>query len=305
MISIDIRPTPTHTGAGTPTRPRHGLRIRSRKVLRIPSIGTIIRFLAVLVLAAVVFLPVYVSFVSAFTPNGEMARSGIVPNPAHVTLRNFHEATTAIPLLREYLVSVGVVTLQTVGQLLTGALAAYALVFPRWRGRRLAFGLVLVTLAIPGESIVIPNYELVSSIGLRDTVLGVVIPYLAAGYPIFLLRQAFAAVPFEIWEAARLDGAGDLRALFTIIMPTCRPQVTNAIIWSALAAWNGFFWPLLITDTAAARTIQVGISQLAASEAGSPSVIFAGAVLVVVPTMLLVIFAQRFLINGLSRGVLR
>ncbi|WP_234442935.1 carbohydrate ABC transporter permease [Streptomyces cellulosae] len=302
---MDIKPTPTPAGADKQRRPRHDLRSRPRGALRITGIGTIVRFLVVLFLAAIVFLPVYVSYVSAFTPNGEMARSGIVPNPAHVTLANFRAAATAVPLLREYVVSIGVVTLQTVGQLLTGALAAYALVFPRWRGRRIAFGLVLVTLAIPGETIVIPNYELVGSIGLRNTILGVVIPYLAAGYPIFLLRQAFAAVPVEIWEAARLDGAGDIRALFTIIIPTCRPQVTNAVIWSALAAWNGFFWPLLITDTAAARTIQVGISQLAASEAGSPSVIFAGAVLVVVPTMLLVIFAQRFLINGLTRGVLR
>ena len=90
-----------------------------------------------------------------------------------------------------------------------------------------------------------------------------------------------------------------------MILPSCRPQVTTAVIWSALAAWNGFFWPLLITDTAAARTIQVGISGLAASEVGNPAVIFAGAVLVVVPTMLLVVFAQRFLVNGLARGVLR
>jgi multiple sugar transport system permease protein/sn-glycerol 3-phosphate transport system permease protein len=143
------------------------------------------------------------------------------------------------------------------------------------------------------------------AIGLRDTILGVVIPYLAAGYPIFLLRQAFAVVPTEIWEAARLDGAGEIRTLFTIIMPACRPQVTTATIWSALAAWNGFFWPLLITDTAAARTIQVGLSQLASSEASNPSVIFAGAVLVVIPTMILVIAAQRFLINNLARRALR
>jgi multiple sugar transport system permease protein/sn-glycerol 3-phosphate transport system permease protein len=259
----------------------------------------------VLGFAAIVVLPVYVSFVGAFTPNGQFARDGIVPSPADLTLGNFHEAMTTIPLMHEYLVSVGVVTLQTLGQLLTGALAAYALVFPRWRGRRIAFVLVLVTLAIPAESIVIPNYELVSGIGLRNTILGVVIPYLAAGYPVFLLRQAFAAVPTEVWEAARLDGAGDIRALFTVILPSCRPQVTNAVIWSALAAWNGFFWPLLITDSASARTIQVGISQLAASESTTPSVIFAGAVLVVIPTIVLVIFSQRFLVNGLTRGVLR
>lgn len=278
---------------------------RSRVRLRTPRIGTLLRFGAVLVVAAVISFPVYVSFVSAFTPNGEIARSGLVPGFSDLTLENFREAVTSIALLPQYLVSVGVVTLQTSAQIVTGALAAYALVFPRWRGRGLAFGLVLLTLAIPGESIVIPNYELVSQLGLRNTILGVAIPYLAAGYPIFLLRQAFAAVPTEIWEASKLDGCGDLRSLFAVIMPACWPQVTTAIIWSALAAWNGFFWPLLITDSAAARTIQVGISQLAAAESSSPSVLFAGTVLVVIPTMILVIVAQRFLVDGLARGVLR
>lgn len=263
-----------------------------------------VRFAIALIVAAIIFLPIYVAFVSAFTPNGELLRDGIFPKLTSFTVDNFHEATTAIPLIPEYLVSVGAVTLQTLGQIITGALAAYALVFPRWRGRKVAFGLVLVTLAIPAESIVIPNYEFVTAIGLRNTILGVVIPYLAAGYTIFLLRQAFAVLPTEIWEAAKLDGCGDVRALFGIIMPACRPQVTTAIIWSALAAWNGFFWPLLITDSASARTIQVGISQLAASEAGNPGALFAGTVLVVVPTMVLVIVAQRFLVNGLARGVL-
>lgn len=271
----------------------------------IATVGSAVRLLAVLVLSAVVFLPVYVSVVSAFTFNGSIARDGLVPAATQVTLDNFRAAATAVPLVREYLVSVAVVSLQTLGEIVTGSLAAYALVFPRWRGRTLAFGLVLTTLAIPGESLVIPNYELVSHLGLRDTVLGVVLPYLAAGYPIFLLRQAFANVPREVWEAARLDGAGDVRTLFAVILPVCRPQVTTAVIWAALSAWNGFFWPLLITDSAASRTIQVGISQLAASESGSPAVIFAGAVLVVIPTTVLVITAQRFLVSGLARGALR
>ncbi len=262
------------------------------------------RFIAVLALATIVFLPVYVAVVSAFTVNGSIARGSIFPPLSTFTLNNFTEAIASTPLLSQYSVSVAVVTLQTLGNLLTGALAAYALVFPRWRGRGVAFALVLLTLAIPGESVVIPNYELVSNLGLRNTVLGIVLPYIAAAYPIFLLRQAFAAVAPEIWEAARLDGAGDLRALFAIVMPVCRPQVTTAVIWSALAAWNGFFWPLLITDTANSRTIQVGIASLAAADAGNPALIFAGSVLVVIPTALLVIFAQRFLVHGLARGVL-
>jgi ABC-type glycerol-3-phosphate transport system permease component len=276
--------------------------VTSRRRPRLRT-ATVVRFLVVLVAAAVVFFPVWTSFVSAFLPSGVVVRDGVLPWPGSLTLRNFVAVTTSVHLVPQYLVSVAVVTLQTAAQVLTGALAAYALVFPRWRGRALAFGLVLLTLAVPGESIVIPNYELVSAIGLRDTVLGVALPYLAAGYPVFLLRQAFAAVPTEIWEASRLDGAGDLRSLFAIVMPACRPEVTTAVIWSALSAWNGFFWPLLITDSSA-RTVQVGISQLAASEASDPSVLFAGTVLVVVPTILLVVLAQRLLVNGLARGVL-
>jgi len=278
---------------------------RHRKRVRLPRPGSIVRFFVVLIIAAIIFLPIYVSFVSAFTPNGSFIRQGLFPSLADFTLKNFDTAFNAIPIVQQYLVSIGVVTLQTAAQIVTGALAAYALVFPKWRGRGVAFALVLVTLAIPGEAIVIPNYELVSGIGLRNTILAVAIPFLAAGYPIFLMRQAFAAVPFEIWEAAKLDGSGDIRTLFSIIMPACKPQVTTAIMWSALAAWNGFFWPLLITDTADSRTIQVGISQLAASDAANPAVIFAGAVLVVIPTIILVIVAQRFLVNGLARGALR
>jgi ABC-type glycerol-3-phosphate transport system permease component len=269
-----------------------------------PGVGAVVRFLVVVGIAAVIAFPIYTSFVSAVTLNGEIARHGLVPGLGSLTLANFAEVFRSVDLVPQYMVSIAVVTLQTSAQVITGALAAYALVFPRWRGKGLAFALVLLTLAIPGESIVIPNYELVSEIGLRDTVLGVALPYLAAGYPIFLLRQAFAGVPLEIWEASKLDGAGDLRSLFEIILPACRPEVTTAVVWSALSAWNGFFWPLLITDSASSRTIQVGISQLAASEASNPSVLFAGTVLVVIPTMLLVILAQRLLINGLARGVL-
>ncbi|AAT88544.1 hypothetical protein ATY41_11865 [Leifsonia xyli subsp. xyli] len=277
----------------------------TRRGRRTPSVGTVIRFVVVLAAAGLVFLPVYVSVLSAFTEGGTIARNGLIPSLGEVTLDNFRQAIDAVPLLPEYLVSIAVVTLQTLGNLITGSLAAYALVFPAWPGRRIAFALVLLTLAVPGEALVIPNYEFVSGLGLRDTIIGVVLPYLAMAYPIFLLRQAFSAVPTELWEAARLDGSGHIRTLVTIIIPACRPQVTTAIIWSAFAAWNGFFWPLLITDSVAVRTIQVGVSQLDASEASEPSVIFAGAVLVVIPTIALVIAAQRFLVNGLARGALR
>ena len=267
--------------------------------------GDSLRFAALFVLLVVMGFPVYMTFATGFFPNGELVRSGLTPSLDRFTLDNFADALRSIPLLQQLGVSVVVVVLQSLAQLLTAALAAYALVFPTWRGRTVAFALIIATLAVPGESIVIPNYELVTGLGLRDTLLGIIVPFLAVGYPIFLLHQAFRSVDRELWEAARLDGCGDLRSLFLVILPACRNEVTTAALWSALAAWNGFFWPLLITDSPQNRTIQVGLSQLVSGETTSPSVIFAGTALVLIPTVVLVVVSQRLLVNGLGRGVLK
>ena len=267
--------------------------------------GDALRLAAILAIVLIMGFPVFMTFATGFFPNGELVRSGLTPSLDRLTLDNFAEALLSIPLVQQLGVSVVVVVVQSLAQLLTSALAAYALVFPSWRGRGIAFAIIVATMAVPGESLVIPNYELVSSLGLRDTVLGIVVPFLAIGYPIFLLRQAFRSVDRELWEAARLDGCGDLRSLFLVILPTCRNEVTTAALWSALAAWNGFFWPLLITDSPQNRTLQVGLSQLVSGESTSPSVIFAGTALVLIPTVVLVMVSQRLIISGMARGVLK
>jgi ABC-type glycerol-3-phosphate transport system permease component len=219
------------------------------------------------------------------------------------TLDNVRAALDVVPLGRQYLVSVAVTLIQAGAQLITSALAAYALVFPRWRGRNLVFAVVLATLAIPGESSVIPNFELVTSLGLRDTLLGITVPFLAAGYPVFLLRQAFLALPREVWEASRLDGCGGLRSLVAVVLPMARPQLATAAMWCALSAWNGYFWPLLITDSAQRRTVQVGLAQLVAGESATPAVIYAGTLLVLLPTLALVLLGHRFLRRGLASRI--
>ncbi|MFJ9631860.1 carbohydrate ABC transporter permease [Streptomyces sp. NPDC091280] len=261
---------------------------------------TTVRWLWLLALALVVGFPAYVSVISAFLPAQDVARGVLLPH--RLTLDNFRTALHSVPLGRQYAVSSAVVLLQTSAQLLTSAFAAYALVFPRWRGRALAFALIVGTLAIPSESLVIPNYTLTSDLGLRDTLPGIVLPFLAAGYPVFLLRQAFVSLPREVWEAARLDGCGDLRCLFLVILPMARPQVTAAALWSALSAWNGYLWPLLITDSPDRRTVQVGIAQLTSAESTSPAVLYAGLVLVLLPTLILVTAGQRFLVRSLAAG---
>ncbi|MER8072904.1 carbohydrate ABC transporter permease [Streptomyces sp. NPDC094034] len=262
-----------------------------------------VRWLWLGLVVVVVAFPVYVTVVTALLPPADVAAGRLVPLPDRLTLDNVRTALGSAPLAQQYMVSVAVTAVQAAAQLTTAALAAYALVFPRWRGRGGAFALVLATLAFPGESLVIPNFQLVSGLGLRDTLLGIVIPYLAAGYAVFLLRQAFLALPREVWEAARVDGCGDLRALLFVILPMARPQLVTAAMWCALSAWNGYFWPLLITDSPQRRTIQVGLSQLVVDQVTAPAVIYAGTLLVLLPTLLLVLFGQRFLVRGLAARI--
>ncbi|GAA1577857.1 carbohydrate ABC transporter permease [Dactylosporangium maewongense] len=266
-------------------------------------VGSVLRWAWLIAVGAVVAFPVYVTVVSAVLPSGDVMAGRLVPAPGRLTLGNLRDALDTVPLARQYLMSVAVTLVQAGAQLLTATIAAYALVFTRWRGRRLAFTAVLATLAIPNESLVIPNFELVTSLGLRDTLLGIVVPYLAAGYAVFLLRQAFADIPTEVMEAARLDGCDDIRALVRIVLPMCWPQLITAGLWSALSAWNGFFWPLLITDSPQRRTVQVGLSQLVTGESTSPAVIYAGTLLVLLPTLLLVVFGQRLLARGLASRI--
>jgi ABC-type glycerol-3-phosphate transport system permease component len=253
-----------------------------------------------LLLVLVIAFPVYITLTTAFLSPQAVAAGRLWPDPREFTLGNFSAALQSIPLLRQYGVSLAVTVLQAGAQVVLAAAAGYALVFPTWRGRGLAFVLFLGTLAIPGETTVIPNYETVTGLGLRDTVLAVALPFLCAAYPVFLLRQAFSDLPREVWEAATLDGAGHLRALFQIVLPMARGHLATAALWAALSAWNGYFWPLLITDSPDARTVQVGLSQLVVAEGSTPGVVYAGTLVVLLPTLLLVLCGQRFLVRGLA-----
>jgi len=261
--------------------------------------GRALRWVALLVLCAVVAFPTYVTLATAFLPPRDVAAGALLPDPSHLTLDNVTNALDAVPLLHQYLVSAAVVVVQAGAQLVTASLAAYALVFPPWRGRRTAFALIFATLAVPGESVVLPNVETVSALGLRDTVLAVALPYLCVAYPVFLLRQAFSTFPREVWEATRLDGAGHLTCLARFVVPIAAPQLVTAGLWSALAAWNGYFWPLLITDSTEHRTVQVGLAQLVAGEPPT-GVVYAGTLVVLLPTLVLVLLGHRFLVRGLA-----
>ncbi|WP_257474734.1 carbohydrate ABC transporter permease [Bifidobacterium longum] len=190
----------------------------------------------------------------------------------------------------------------TVAQVLTSTLVAYALVILKVKGRRVWFVLFLSTMMIPGESVIIPNYLTISSLGLRNTFLALVLPFLASGFGVFMMHSFMRQFPMELVEAARIDGASNLRLLWSVVLPLSRPAIASLAIYTFLTHWNAFFWPLLVTETPQMQTIQIGITQLQSPDAFNPGLVMAGAVLAVIPTLFIIVFGQRQIVRGLTAG---
>ncbi|HET7303844.1 MAG TPA: carbohydrate ABC transporter permease [Segeticoccus sp.] len=263
-------------------------------------------YIGLAVLFVIVFFPVYYGVVGSFMGPADINSYPPSLWPVHGFVpQNYHDVVTLIPLGQQYLNSVLQTAAITIGQLVTGALAAYAFVFLPLKWRGFWFAVFLSTMMIPYESIIIPNYLLISDLGLKDTVAGLALPFLAHGFAAFLLRQAFMSFPMELRDAARVDGCGHFRFLFSILLPLSRPTLAALGIYCALNAWNQYFWPLLITTKAENQTIQIGIGQLQSADADRPGMVLAGVVLALLPTLLLVVFGQRFIVRGLTAGAVK
>ncbi|WP_159499391.1 carbohydrate ABC transporter permease [Microbacterium sp. 18062] len=257
------------------------------------------------IVALVIILPlVYVLFGSV-RPTPAITGTLWDLLPTGFTWDHFVSAFNRAPLFRQMLNSAVVVVAQTGLQVVTSVLAAYAIVFGRFRRPGLVLGVYLVTMMIPNEATVVANYLTIRSLGLFDTIVAVFIPFVASAYSIFLLRQTFLSFPAEIKEAATVDGAGPMRFLFGFLLPLTKPTVMTVTLVSAIAAWNGYLWPLLVTESPTARTVQVGVKALFDEADTDFGAGLAGLIVVSIPTIILVIVGQKFLARGLTEGAVK
>ena len=223
--------------------------------------------------------------------------------------RNYLSAWTGAPFARYFLNTLVMAGTITLGQLLTSILAAYAFARLKFVGRDLLFGLFLATLMIPGQVVLIPNYLTLAKLGLINTFGALILPFLASGFSVFLIRQHFKSVPRELEDAAHIDGAGSWIMLWRIFVPLAKPAIATAGLFTFLSEWNSYLWPLIVTDTDAMRTVQVGLASFLArnQEEGLTNwpVVLAASVLVLVPTLLAFVVAERQLVKGISLSGLK
>ncbi len=262
-------------------------------------------FVYLATVAAIVVIPLAYVLFGAIRPAPSITGTLADLVPTGLTLDNFASAFDRAPLLRQLLNSGVVLVAQTTLQVLTSVLAAYAIVFGRFRRPGLVLGVYLVTMMIPNEATVVANYLTIRSLGIFDTVVAVFLPFAASAVAIFLLRQTFLSFPTEIYEAARIDGVGHMGFLFRFLLPLTKPTVMTVTLTSAIAAWNGYLWPLLVTESPAARTAQVGVRTLFDEVDTDLGAGLAALVVVSVPTILLVLIGQKFLTRGLTQGAVK
>jgi multiple sugar transport system permease protein len=259
----------------------------------------------VLVLLALLFLaPLIFMVATSFQTRGQAA--GVpptwLPNPFTLQAYDTILGDAGTPVLRWFANSLLAAAANATLVVVTAALAAYPLARMEFRGRRLVFAIIVVTLFVPPVILIIPNYLIVGELQWLNTLLAVVVPTAASAFGVFFLRQFFLSIPVELEESARLDGAGPLRTFVSIVLPLSRPALATLAILSFLTNWNDFLWPVYVLFSPEMQTLPAGLSTLQNANAVRYDLLMAGAVIASVPVLLMYVVAQRFIIEGVSRS---
>ncbi len=284
---------PEAPAAPAPRRPRRRLR----------TIGSYILLTAA---AVVVVFPIYITIVNSLLVPDQLVQQPPPLVPTNPQWHNYTAAWTTGQMSKYVATSAIMTAIIVVGQLVTSILAAYAFAFLRFPFKRTLFAVCLVTLMIPFEVTFITNLDTVTSLHWFNTYAGLSIPFLATGFGIFLLRQAFLQIPRDLQEAAQLDGYGHLRFMTRVAVPLARPSLAALAIFSFLGAWNQYLWPLLSTGgTTPLYTVQIGLKALLGSQVSQIPVSLAGAVIAFVPLVILLLIFQKQLVRSLTAGAVK
>ena len=220
--------------------------------------------------------------------------------PSQPVWGNYTRAVSVMPFGRFYLNSLFVTATVTVLQILTSSLAAFAFARLRFRGRNLLFLLYLATLMIPFQVTMIPNFILVRFLGWYDTYQALILPPAFSAFSTFLLRQYFMGIPFDLDEAARMDGASSFRIWWSVILPLSGPVLAALAIFVSLNTWNEFLWPLIITSSPEMRTLPVGLSTFQGQFKVEWNLLMAGSVIAMLPVLVVYVIGQRWFIRGIA-----
>lgn len=258
-----------------------------------------------ILVAFTLLLPLLYAISIAFMPSSELFTLDLNLLPKHPTIQNFKEAFQNVPLVQFIINSFIVAGCITIGQIISCSLAAFAFSFLEFKGKGLLFMLVMATMMVPGEATIISNYLTVGKLGMLDTYGVLIIPYLTSAMGIFLFRQFYLTFPMSLYESAKLDGCSNLRFIIKILIPLTKSAIGAMAVYTFINAWNMYMWPLLVTGSNEMRTVQIGISMLNSVDSQSITLMIAGVVMIIIPSISIFIVGQKQLIRGMFSGAVK
>ena len=263
-------------------------------------------YLLLILMAIVVAFPLYQAVVTSLGTEADVSNYPPKLLPTSFQIQNYGDVQAMAPIFRYLVNSFIQSSMVMISHLILASLAAYAFAFIDFKFKNFFFIVFLSTQMIPWEATIIPNYmTIVNDLKLKETYLGLTLPFMATAFGTFLVRQFFLSIPKDLHDAAVIDGCGRLRFLLTIAVPLARPALGTLAVFSFLQTYNQYFWPLLVTNDQNMRTVQIGLRLLQDQERFLWNVVLAGVVTILIPTFVLFIFGNRQLIRGLTAGAVK
>ena len=270
--------------------------------MRRKTLATIGVHLALVAGAVVTLAPLLWMVSASFMAPGEANASPPPLLPARASLDQYRELFVRLDMGRSFLNSAILATCAALLSVVVNAAAGYAFAKLRFPARGPLFTGLLAAMVIPGQVAMLPVFLLLRSLGLVNTFAGVILPGVASIFGIFLVRQFASSVPDELLDAARIDGAGELRIFWSIVLPLCRPILVTLGVLTFLGTWNDFMWPLIVLTDDTKWTLTVALASLSGEHVQDTELMMAGAVVTVLPALLLFLALQRSYIDGITAG---
>jgi ABC-type glycerol-3-phosphate transport system permease component len=260
-----------------------------------------------IVITIVMAFPLYWMLVTAFSTRADLYAPGLHLWPRHLTFGNFVQPFRDFPVWRWFGNSLFITVMTTIITVVCNLLAGYAFAKIRFRGRSALFLVLLSTMMIPPQAIIVPQFKLSVGLGLYGSLWSVILPESAVIFGVFLARQFFIAIPDELIEAARVDGAGQFRAFWSVVLPLCKPLLAVLILLTFMGEWNAFGWPLVaLSGDQNQFTLPIGIvADLQGQYTSNYGAIMAINLVMILPIVILFVAFQRYFVEGLARSGLK
>ena len=279
-------------------------------------IGTVLMTLFLIILSILILIPLYALVLGTFKGGAELFVSGLNLNLnfEQLHLKAWRYLFTGIMANGEYNPhdyfiwyrnSLGVVLVQGTLTLLLSSMVAYGFAKYNFKGKNIMFMCVLLVMMVPLEILMLPMYTQVNAMGLRNSYAGVMIPFLVSMSAVFFFRQFLTNVPYEMLDAARVDGCTEYGIFFRIIMPVMKPAYASMAVLTGMGAWNALLWPMLVISDMKKYTIPIGLNTLWSPYGNNYDLMITGSCFAIIPLLLIYLFAQKFIVEGMTAGAVK